>query len=76
MPKEVRMTTHNKENGSGPKNEANTPGTSETEGSLTWANAASEPMKPPLVFKTAAIIIMIPPIMMMPWMKSLIAVAM
>ena len=37
MPREVRITTQIKLKRSGPKNEVNTPGARDTEGSLTWA---------------------------------------
>ena len=72
----MRITTHRRENGSGPKNEAKIPGAVLTDGSVTLASAASEPTKPPLIFRTERMIATIPKSIMMPWMKSFTAVAM
>ena len=75
MPREVRITTPSRLSGSGPKKEAKTPGTSEVAGSLTWASPSRAAMKPPWLWRTAAMTAQMPKIMMMPWIKSLMAVA-
>ena len=69
------MITPSRFKGSGPKNELNTPGAEDTDGSLTWDKAFNAPMNPPLMESTAPIMATIPKIMMMPWMKSFMAVA-
>ena len=69
------MTTPSRLIGSGPKKELNTPGVADTEGSETWPSASSAARKPPWLLSTAAMTAMMPKIMMTPWMKSLMAVA-
>ena len=76
MPKEVRMTTHSRFSGSGPKNEAKAPGMEETASSSTWASFSTEERKPPFWLSTARMTATMPTSMMMPWIKSLMAVAM
>ena len=75
MPREVRITTNSRFSGSGPKKEAKIPGVEATVSSVTFARPSSAAIKPPLLFNTAAMIVAMPPSMMMPWMKSLMAVA-
>ena len=75
MPREVRTTTPSRFRGSGPKKEAKMPGAADTSGSLTWASPSRAARKPPWLFRTAAITATMPKIMMMPWIKSLMAVA-
>ena len=76
MPSEVSSTTPSRFRGSGPKKEAKTPGMSETAGSLTWASPSRAARNPPWLLRTARITAQMPKSMMMPWMKSLMAVAM
>ena len=75
MPREVSSTTPSRFTGSGPKKEANTPGAEETAGSLTWASPSRAARNPPWLLRTARITAQMPKSMMMPWMKSLMAVA-
>ena len=76
MPRLVSRTTPNRFTGSGPKKEANTPGTLDTAASCTWASASMEAVNPPLAASTASTTATMPTSMMMPWMKSFTAVAM
>ena len=66
MPREVRRTTPRRSRGAGPKKEANTPGASDTAGSLTRARPSRAAIKPPWLFSTAAMTATMPTIMMMP----------
>ena len=76
MPREVRITTNRRFRGSGPKKDAKVPGAVETVSSVILARPSRAAMKPPLLFSTAAMIVLMPKSMMIPWMKSLMAVAM
>ena len=49
---------------------------SDTAGSVTRARLSIAAINPPWVLSTAAITAIMPKIMIMPWMKSLMAVAM
>ena len=69
------MTTKRRFSGSGPKNEVNMPGVVVTEGSVMRASPSSDAANPPLEESTAEMTATSPPSMIMPCMKSLIAVA-
>lgn len=78
MPREVRITTPSRLMGSGPKKEANTPGAAmgpAPDSAGTCARPFSAARKPPWLFSTAPITAQMPKIMIMPWIKSLMAVA-
>ena len=66
MPRLVSTTTPARPVRSGPKKEANTPGVSDTAGSVTRPIASSAAWKPPWLFSTAATTAMMPKIMMIP----------
>ena len=70
------MTTPRSSSGLGPKKEVNAPGVVVTEASSTRASASMAAMKPPFSLSTASTTTTMPPSMMRPWMKSLMAVAM
>ena len=74
MPRLVRSTTPSRLTGSGPKKEAYTPGTPLSPWTLASFSRAAR--KPPWVCSTAPITATMPASMMMPWIKSLMAVAM
>ena len=69
------MTTPSRFTGSGPKNEANAPFIVVVAGSETAARFDMACTRPPWLCRTAAMTAQMPKSMMMPWMKSLIAVA-
>ena len=71
----MRITTPSKLSGSGPKKELNAPGAVLTLSSVTFARPLSASIKPPLLPSTAAITATMPISIIMPWIKSLIAVA-
>ena len=73
MPRLVRITTPSRLTGSGPKKEAYTPGTLLSP--FTWASFSRAARKPPWLWSTARITAAIPASMMIPWIKSLMAVA-
>ena len=78
VPREVRMITPSRFKGSGPKKDVKAPGcpivTSTSLGIRAILPTAS--MKPPWPERTAAMTATMPASMMMPWIKSLMAVAM
>ena len=76
MPREVRITTKSRFRGSGPRKEAKIPGVEETVSSVTLARPSRASIRPPLLFSTAAMTVAMPPSMIIPWRKSLMAVAM
>ena len=68
--------TQNRENGSGPKKDANTPGVVDVEASSTLASPSMAAIKPPFELSTARITATIPKSITIPWIKSFMAVAM
>ena len=72
------MTTPSRFKGSGPKNEVYAPGCPRVAGTSLgiWASFPTAAVKPPWPFNTLAIMATIPASMIIPWIKSLIAVAM
>ena len=69
------ITTNRRLTGSGPIKDAKTPGVDETVSSVTLARPSKAAISPPLLIRTATITVTMPNNIMIPCIKSFMAVA-